>query len=661
MPSRDIRAKGLLGAIVVAGLASCGESSIGGPRAESLTTPLAIVSEPVPAPGVTSGISAALASARVAASSLVFVSLPPNTVPGGVSVKIHDVAPGVSITVPMLNGGLDPTPVSAAAGDTVRLEATDNSGIVTAINLAVPSRRRPAVVRTHPPKKKTDVPLNTRITIVFSEPIDPASLGARSVQLLRGGVPVPGTVALQRGSTVSAEFVPASRLDPETEYHLLVTQGVRDLDGDRLEALVEVEFTTGTETVASAVSLTLRPNAVVLAGDTVHLATTLKDAAGNVLNDRPLTVSSSDPTVAVAWAIDTRGIVAGVAEGLTTITVTSEGLTAFALLQVDPPESSPFAATDLGTLGGASSEAYGINDVGEIVGWASITSGRRRAFLRTASGAMVDLGTLGGNSSQAEDVNNGGQVVGSAADASGRSRPFLWTPSSPDHTLGAMVPLGTGEGIARAINNRGQVIGRHDGVPVIWTGPNVMVTLGSLGGFSEAQGINDDGVVVGYSFDSPTPPVVQYAVRWVPQASSDGVPTWRIEVVTDQQNSSASDVNATGDVAGSGFPCDPAQPPCYARAYLWRGTETVPLPHLAREPSGAFALSNAGDAVGWSYNDRSRQRAVLWKASGEVVPLGLLRAASATDAQDINAAGQIVGMTAMAGSGARRATLWTRR
>src|SRR3990172_2867667 len=66
---------------------------------------------------------------------------------------------------------------------------------------------------------------------------------------------------------------------------------------------------------------------------------------------------------------------------------------------------------DLGTLGGDSSYAVAINELGQVVGYSYIASEEYHAFL-WENGAMTDLGTLGGNFSQAVAINERGQVVG---------------------------------------------------------------------------------------------------------------------------------------------------------------------------------------------------------------------------------------------------------
>jgi probable HAF family extracellular repeat protein len=50
---------------------------------------------------------------------------------------------------------------------------------------------------------------------------------------------------------------------------------------------------------------------------------------------------------------------------------------------------------DLGTLGGSTSHANGINERGQIVGNSETTTGERHPFL-WEEGTMIDLGTLGG-------------------------------------------------------------------------------------------------------------------------------------------------------------------------------------------------------------------------------------------------------------------------
>src|SRR5690242_16570909 len=72
--------------------------------------------------------------------------------------------------------------------------------------------------------------------------------------------------------------------------------------------------------------------------------------------------------------------------------------------------------TELGTLGGDYSGAFGINDAGQVVESSNTAVGfELHAFITGPNGAsMTDLGTLGGllNNSSALGINDVGQVVG---------------------------------------------------------------------------------------------------------------------------------------------------------------------------------------------------------------------------------------------------------
>src|ERR1044071_8833344 len=76
--------------------------------------------------------------------------------------------------------------------------------------------------------------------------------------------------------------------------------------------------------------------------------------------------------------------------------------------------NSSSGLTDLGTLGGDSSYALGINDSGEVVGYSLLAGNTpRHAFTWTAAGGMVDLGTLATTQwSQGEKINASGEVSG---------------------------------------------------------------------------------------------------------------------------------------------------------------------------------------------------------------------------------------------------------
>ena len=64
-----------------------------------------------------------------------------------------------------------------------------------------------------------------------------------------------------------------------------------------------------------------------------------------------------------------------------------------------------YSVTDLGTLGGTFSVAFGINNAGRVGGAAALPNGNVHAFLSGVGGTKYDLGTLGGPNSQASAPN----------------------------------------------------------------------------------------------------------------------------------------------------------------------------------------------------------------------------------------------------------------
>jgi len=168
--------------------------------------------------------------------------------------------------------------------------------------------------------------------------------------------------------------------------------------------------------------------------------------------------------------------------------------------------------TDLGTLGGAQSFAYGINDAGQVVGRSELPSrGSAHAFITGVNGeGMRDLGPLGSNYSEGLAINGAGRVVGRAnASDTNFGHAFITGPNGEGaRDLGT---LGGNYSVGLAVNSSGQVVGRaytsENNFPRAFiTGPNGegMKELSALTGhYSEARDINDSGEVVGWSYASP--------------------------------------------------------------------------------------------------------------------------------------------------------------
>jgi len=125
-----------------------------------------------------------------------------------------------------------------------------------------------------------------------------------------------------------------------------------------------------------------------------------------------------------------------------------------------------YKVTDLGTLGGATSTARGINAKGQVVGCADTASGHRHAFLYD-NGKMTDLGTLGGAQSWAKDINATGQVVGSANIASENRHAYVYSKGTMTD-LNFLTDPASGWTLeeATAINDNGWIVawgGSRDG------------------------------------------------------------------------------------------------------------------------------------------------------------------------------------------------------
>jgi len=185
-------------------------------------------------------------TARQGSASVAYLSAAPGTL--GISVigaTVRNQSQGGGIVyVTIVDGGFDPVAIPADAGDRLEFLSQLADGTTTSITLAVPPRRRPSVVRSQPPKGRTDVAVNSQIRIVFTEPIASSSATTSSIVLLLNGNTVAGQIQLSIDA-LSADFVPDVVLEPLTTYSLQVTQQIRDVDGEPLDEPFVVTFTTG--------------------------------------------------------------------------------------------------------------------------------------------------------------------------------------------------------------------------------------------------------------------------------------------------------------------------------------------------------------------------------------------------------------------------------
>ena len=221
-------------------LGACSDSPAG-PDSPGLPVSPALVSSSIEPP--------VAASHAAVVGGQAYVSMVPGTDADGQRAEIRNLRNGAAATAPMQTGGFDPVAVAAEAGDTLSVTVVHPAGDNTTTYSIVPIKARPRVVRTSPVKGKTDVPLNSVIRVVFSQPMDGASLtDALHLRRSNGGS-VPGTVIGEStgGVILSARFVPDSPLGLLLTYELAVSTTAQSPEGLPLDGPLTVQFTTTAE------------------------------------------------------------------------------------------------------------------------------------------------------------------------------------------------------------------------------------------------------------------------------------------------------------------------------------------------------------------------------------------------------------------------------
>jgi probable HAF family extracellular repeat protein len=330
----------------------------------------------------------------------------------------------------------------------------------------------------------------------------------------------------------------------------------------------------------------------------------------------------------------------------------------FVFLALSIPAGLPaeylFTVTDLGTLGGTTSSATGINAWGQVVGTSTTSYGVSRAFVYW-HGVMIDLGTLGGDYSSATAINNVGQIVGVATTSTGDQHAFLFQGS----TMTDLGTLGGNTSQANAINDHGQIVGSstlaNGQTRAFLYDHGAMTNLGALGDGAQssiASGINNNGEIIGNSDNGPPAPFVgnfPFAFTNGQMSVLSGFESYTADAeygVTAINNSgqtvgggrfssleeaSSGFIDTAGNVTLFGLPqADPSSPGPYAYAY---------------------AINDYGMAVGETYSNTYRNGAyqAMIYYQGLTGDLNVFVNLAGTDftnldhAYGINIAGQIVG------------------
>jgi probable HAF family extracellular repeat protein len=239
--------------------------------------------------------------------------------------------------------------------------------------------------------------------------------------------------------------------------------------------------------------------------------------------------------------------------------------------------------------------------------------------------ALIDIGALpGGNYSEAYGINNKGQVVGSSGWGGSYEAGFLYS-------NGIIRDIGTASGWytsdARAINYNGQIAGLvldsyYDYHAFLDTGGSIQ-DLGTFGGsVSRADAINASGQVVGFAYTSNSPPG-QTAFLYANGSMQILPPLANL-------TSEATGINASGQICGwyegSGDV-----------AFLYSGGVLQNLGNLGQSYAIAYGINNSGQVVGQSCNASGSYDAFIY-TGGSMQDLGFIGTGNS-----INNNGVIVG------------------
>lgn len=269
---------------------------------------------PIQSDLVVSGLQAAPATVSGLAivaggpgDSVFYVSMAVGTDSGSGPAIIRNLRTGQLVEVSVVDGGFTPVALSGVVGDSVSV----STGTLQR-TMVVPDSRPPVVVRSEPPKKKADVPLNASLFVYFSEPIDGSSVTASSMRLVQGTTAVSGSTQFADSTHLTVEFDPAASLNPGTDYSLVVSSAIRGADGGALAAPDTIPFTTGSASTSPPASIQLNVSNLAIYGPTYQLTATVRDAAGDVLTGQPVLWSTVDT---FAIKVSSTGLITALTAG----------------------------------------------------------------------------------------------------------------------------------------------------------------------------------------------------------------------------------------------------------------------------------------------------------------------------------------------------------
>ncbi len=241
-----------------------------------------------------------------------------------------------------------------------------------------------------------------------------------------------------------------------------------------------------------------------------------------------ITSEISGATYATAGAIDANGDVAGTYYSSSTALYGAFYHSVSAGSGAGSATILPNLSSGTGTY--ASSNAYGVNAAGQIVGYSYAADNNYHAAVWTKNGSswsVTDLGTSG-SASCADAINANGMIAGQITNSSGYLDAATWTYNGSAWVANDLINRSLsanndGAAYALAVNDNGVAVGGGSlaSFPTTtsnafrFNGDGTVTNLGNLGGSGSiinqpfpmsyvgasnaAMGINDSGVIVGES------------------------------------------------------------------------------------------------------------------------------------------------------------------
>lgn len=308
-------------------------------------------------------------------------------------------------------------------------------------------------------------------------------------------------------------------------------------------------------------------------------------------------------------------------------------------------DASEWTVTDLGSLGGFFTVPFGLNDVGQVVGFSFVAGNAEGHAYLFESGEMRDLGTFGGSNSVGWAINSAGDVAGYAHVPRDRSFMAFVYRDGRKRRLGT---LGGPLSAAFGINDKGVVVGEslvdreHTHAFIYRNGE--MEDIGTLGGsFSTARDINNKGQVAGIST--------------IAQDLATHAFLYRNGRMRDLGEFNATSLNDRAEVVGWASTADGNH------AVAFRAGKLRDLGTLAGADTYPNAINNCGEVVGEGIAASGLHAFVHFKERfldlNAVLPRSLARHVQLESASSVNDRGQIVARGFNARTGEWRSYLLT--